>query len=74
MHHSLSRSWKNKDADDYDEIRNDRVKHLLKQTGGTRIWPEWEVQFMGTIKMIQGDDESAVLEKSGIVIKQLEAT
>ena len=55
----------------YDEILSERVKHLTKEKGKS-IWPEWEIRFMGTIKMIQGDDE--VLSKSDIVTKRLSAT
>merc|ERR1712154_201557 len=36
-----------------------------------KIWENWNVEFMGTIKMFQGNDETAILSKSEIVTKKL---
>ena len=71
MNKSLSRSFKNEFGNQYDEAIADRVKHLISKDKS--VWEDWDIQFMGTIKMIQGDDETAILEKSDIVIKKLKA-
>eukprot|EP01084_Bolivina_argentea_P012909 24185_1 len=73
MNKSLSLSYMNEFGNQYDEELRDRVKHLLEQKD-KKVWDNWEIQFMGTIKMIQGNDESTIVEKSSIVIHKLESS
>merc|ERR1712130_290384 len=71
MNKSLSLSFRNAFGNEYDDLIAERVKDVIPKDQKEKIWENWNVEFMGTIKMFQGNDETAILSKSEIVIKKL---